>query len=185
MDNQIYVWGKGPSATTVSASPKVSVHGSSVLIEGSVTDESPGAPGTAAISDADQEAWMEYLYMQQPMPLGVTGVSVSLDALDPNGNFVHIGTVTSDASGMFKKSFTPEISGDYAIIASFAGSKSYGSSSAETAISVSEAQSPTNNPTATPQSIADMYILPLSIVIILAIAIVGIVLSLLLIRKRP
>jgi hypothetical protein len=184
-DDNWYCIGKGPSATTVTASPKVSMHGSTVLVEGTVTDQSPGAPGTAAISDADQEAWMEYLYMQQTMPFNVKGVTVSLNALDPNGNFVPIGTVTSDASGMFKKSFTPEIPGDYTIVASFAGSKSYGSSSAETAISVSEAPSPTNAPTTAPQSMADIYFLPVSIAIIIAIIVVGIVLSLLLLRKRP
>ena len=37
--------------------------GSSVLIQGTVTDQSPGAKGTPAISDERQSAWMEYLYM--------------------------------------------------------------------------------------------------------------------------
>ena len=98
--------------------------------------------------------------MQQPMPMSAKGVAVSLDALDPNGNFVHIGTTTSDASGKFSYAFTPEVPGKYTVIASFAGSKSYGSSSAETAIAVSEAPATTNAPTPAPQSIADTYFLP-------------------------
>ena len=45
---------------------------------------------------------MEYLYEQQGMPTNATGVEVSLDTIDPNGNLVHIGTVISDSNGMFK-----------------------------------------------------------------------------------
>jgi hypothetical protein len=41
-DMQVYSIGKGPSATTISASPKVSMYGSSVLIEGSVIDTAAG-----------------------------------------------------------------------------------------------------------------------------------------------
>ncbi len=38
--------------------------GTSVMITGSVTDQSPGAAGTPAISDEDMSAWMEYMYVQ-------------------------------------------------------------------------------------------------------------------------
>ena len=41
-DNSIYAVGKGPSATTVTAGPEVTVEGSSVLVKGMVTDVSPG-----------------------------------------------------------------------------------------------------------------------------------------------
>ena len=41
-DQRIYAVGKGPSETTVTASPKVTGFGSSVQIEGMVTDVSPG-----------------------------------------------------------------------------------------------------------------------------------------------
>ena len=108
-DNKFYCIGKGHSATTVTAPDAVQPFGSEVLLQGTVTDQSPGALGTPAIADADQEAWMEYLYMQQPMPFNVTGVPVSLDAYDPNGNLVHIGTATSDGSGHFSYIFTPQV----------------------------------------------------------------------------
>jgi len=184
-DNQILCIGKGPSATTVVASPKVSVNGDTVLIEGTVTDQSPGAKDTPAIADADMQAWMEYMYMQQAMPTDAKGVEVTLDAIDPNGNFVNIGTTTSDASGMFKKAFIPEVPGEYTIIATFAGSKSYGYSYAETAIAVSDAPA-TPAPTAAPmQSTADLYFVPAIAGIIVAIIIVGAVLALLMLRKRP
>ena len=156
-DNRMYVYGKGPSATTVTVQNDVIARGSSVLIKGTVTDQSSGAKGTPAIADADMEAWMEYLYMQQAIPANAKGVEVTLDTIDPNSNFVHIGTVTSDMSGMFKKMWTPEVPGEYTVIATFAGSESYGSSYAETAIGVTaapSAQAPiaTPGPTATPPS---------------------------------
>ena len=112
-DTMIYCVGKGPSATTVSAPPKVSVHGTSVMMTGTVTDQSPSGKrntndrldfvlkDTPAISDEDQEAWMEYMFMQQAIPTNAKGVEVTLDAIDPNNNFIHIGTTTSDITGKF------------------------------------------------------------------------------------
>jgi hypothetical protein len=180
-DNQIYSFGKGQTATSVTASPKVSVHGNSVLIEGTVTDQSPGdtclgipAAGTPAISDDSMSAWMEYLYMQQPKPTNATGVVVSLDTLDPNGNFVHIDTVTSDESGMYKKAFVPEVPGEYTIIATFGGSNSYYSSYAETAINVDEAPQATAAPEY-PQPIDNTWtIVGVGIAMIIAVAIAAI-----------
>ncbi len=150
-DNQLYCFGKGPSATTVSAPQTVIPQGSSVMITGTVTDQTPSseAKDKPAISDADQSAWMKYLYAQQPMPKNAKGVEVSLDTYDPNGNYVHIATVTSDVSGMFKKMWTPEVPGEYTVIATFAGTNSYYGSSAETAVGVSKPVSPVVTPTPT------------------------------------
>jgi hypothetical protein len=145
-DMRIYCYSKGPSATTVSVSPKVSALGSGIMIEGTVIDKSAGTTqqeqagrfpnGVPAMSDEDQSAWMEYVYMQQKMPKDAQGVTVTLAAIDPNGNYQDIGEVTSDMSGMFKKMWTPEIEGEYTIIATFEGSDAYFSSYAETAIGV-------------------------------------------------
>jgi hypothetical protein len=189
-DNQIYCYGKGPSAVTVTASPEVSVNGDNVLIKGTVTDQCAGAKalaekmgyvnGVPAIADESMQAWMEYLYMQQSMPTNATGVEVTLDTLDPNGNFVHIDTVTSDTSGMFKKLWTPEVPGEYTVIATFAGSASYYSSYAETAIGVSEAPAATAPPEY-PQPIDyTMHFVGVGIAIIIAVAIVGV----LILRKK-
>jgi len=192
-DNQIYAYGKGPSATTVTASPKVSVHGSNVLVEGYVTDISPGTEeyaqtarfpnGVPAIAGESMSAWMEYLYQQQPMPTNATGVEVTLDTIDPNGNFIHIDTVTSDMSGGFKKMFTPEVPGEYTIIATFAGSESYYASYAETYIGVSQAPAatPTPAPAAQPLPPIETYFIVATVVLLIAIAIVG----LMILRKRP
>ncbi len=182
-DNRIYCFGKGQTATTVSASPEVSVYGNSVLIKGTVLDESTGAAGTAAIADEYMTEWMEYLYMQQSYPDNATGVEVSLDVVDANGNFRNIGTVTSDANGVFSYAWTPDIPGKYTVYATFAGSESYWQSSAENAFTVDEAPVATPEPTPAPQSAADMYFIPMSIGIIIAIIIVGI-LVVLMSRKR-
>lgn len=147
-DNRIYCFGIGQSATTVAAAPKVVTQGSSILIEGTVTDQSPGAKGTPAISDLCMSEWMEYIYQQRPVPMNAQGVPVKLIAVDPNGNTQDIGTVTTNMGGMFKKLWTPPVPGEYTIIAMFEGSASYGASDAQTAIGVVVAPAP--EPTATP-----------------------------------
>ena len=176
-DNQIYAFGKGQSKTTVSAPLTAVTQGQSVMLTGTVTDQSPGKPGTPAISDESMSAWMEYQYMQQPIPMNAKGVSVTLDALDSNGKLITIGTVTSDMSGMFKKLWTPEAQGEYTIIATFHGSESYYSSYAETAVGVTAAQASTSNA----QAPTEWYTIGTGIAVIIAIAIVGI----LLLRKKP
>jgi hypothetical protein len=157
-DCQIYTFGKGQTITALSASPKIVVKGNSILLEGSVTDESPGTKdpdrtarfpyGVPAISDANMSDWMEYVYMQQLKPTNATGVPVHLTAIDPNGNSQEIGTATSDTDGKFSVMWTPPVEGKYTIVANFEGSNSYYASHAETALGVSVAQSPA--PTATP-----------------------------------
>jgi hypothetical protein len=151
-DNRIYVFGKGPSATTVTVSSQVVSKGSSVLISGTVTDQSAGQPGTPAIADKDMSAWMSYLKRQQQIPANAEGVPVMLTATGPDGSVITIGTVTSDMSGVFKKLWTPQTEGEYTITATFSGSDSYGSSYAETVMgaTAAPAASPSSAPTATP-----------------------------------
>ncbi len=157
-DNSIYAVGKGPSAITVDAPLTNIARGQSVTIRGTVTDVSAGAKQkiqdglfnvVPAISDESQAAWMEYIYMQKPMPTDATGVTVKLTTLDPNGNTVDIATVTSDSSGLFYTNWTPQIEGSYKIIATFAGSNSYWGSTATTAMSVGPAPSASPIPTTT------------------------------------
>jgi outer membrane protein assembly factor BamB len=192
-DNRIYAVGKGPSATTVAASPKVSVHGSSVLVEGMVTDVSPGTAdsvvamrfpgGVPAVSDASMGEWMKYVYAQFERPTDATGVEVVVSVVDPNSNSYEVGRATSDADGFFKLSFTPEVPGEYTIIASFDGSGAYYGSFAQTAVGVEEAPAATPEPTPSSTSTADLYLVPGIVGIIVAIAVVGAVIVLML-RKR-
>ncbi|MCW4006074.1 MAG: PQQ-binding-like beta-propeller repeat protein [Candidatus Bathyarchaeota archaeon] len=140
-DMQLYAFGKGETETIVSASPKVVSYGRSVLIEGTVTDQSPGAKDLPAIADADMTEWMKYVYKQYPLSQDVNGVPVTLTAVSSNGDTVTIGTVTSDASGMFKAMWTPpDADCEYSIVAAFDGTKSYWPSCAETAVGVEAAQ---------------------------------------------
>jgi hypothetical protein len=197
-DNSIYCYGRGPSATAVTANPKVSVQGSSVLVEGTVTDQSPGGRqdssgnlikplmGSPAISDEYMGKWMEYWYAQRPMPEDAKGVDVSLSVIDPNGNYKDIGTATSDTTGKFGLAFTPEVPGTYQIIASFAGSNAYGPSFATSFITVDEpVVTPTPNVTTLPVTVSEQYFIPAIVGIIVAIVIVGAMLAILLLKKKP
>jgi outer membrane protein assembly factor BamB len=148
-DNKIYCYGKGPSKTTVTAGPKVSALGSKIVVEGTVTDQSPGTEqleqanrfpnGVPAIADEYQEDWMEYVYMQQVRPQCVEGVEVVLTTYDPNGNTYEIGRTTSSDIGTFGCEVDLPVPGLYKIIATFEGSDAYYASSAETYVSVTEA----------------------------------------------
>ena len=123
--------------------------------------------------------------MQQPKPTDTIGVQVSLDTIDPNGNLVHIGDATSDTHGNYGYTFTPKIPGTYQIMATFAGTNSYGSSSATTYLGVAESPAPTTAPTPIPSSIADTYFIPaiagLFILIIIVLAVVVVIM----LRKHP
>ena len=123
------------------------------------------------MSDADQAKWMEYVYMQQVKPTDAVGVEVTLTVLDPNGNTYDVGTATSDVDGFFKAAFIPQVSGEYTITASFAGSESYWPSAAKTAINVEQAPEATPGPTPTPASMTDTYLAGSTIAIIAAIGI--------------
>jgi len=153
-DGQVYGFGRGPSATTVTASPKSSALGTSVVIEGTVTDQTPtgrrnindelqfSLKDTPAISDEDMQAWMQYKFMEQRYPEDAKGVEVVLTVLDPNNNIYEVGRTTSDITGAFGYAFEPPVPGLYKIIATFEGSASYGPSSAANYIHVDEAPSP-------------------------------------------
>jgi outer membrane protein assembly factor BamB len=182
-DGKIYCFGKGPSKTTVQAPMTQVTLGENLMITGTVTDQSPGAKDTAAISDESMTDWMEYLYMQKSIPANATGVPVSINVIDANGNFRNIGTTTSDTSGTFGYTWKPDIPGQYKVIATFAGSESYGSSYAETYFTVVEAPAASPTPTPTPVSVAEQYFVPMSIGMIVAIIVVGAVIVLML-RKR-
>ena len=168
-DGYMYVFGKGQSATTVSAPQAALPKDSNVMITGSVLDMSPGNPNTPAVADESMSAWMEYLYMQKPIPGDAKGVTVKLGAIDSNGNYQDIGEATSDLGGNFGKSWMPPVEGDYTIMATFEGTESYGSSFDTTYFTVDPAPEPT--PTQTPATQTDTYITGSTIAILAGIAI--------------
>jgi hypothetical protein len=193
-DQQVYSIGKGPSSTTVTASPKVSLYRNEVLIEGVVTDVSPGTQGyditarfpsgVPAVSDESQGEWMKYVYAQFPRPTNATGVEITMSVVDANGNYREIGKTTSSSDGYYSLPWTPDISGEYNVYAYFDGSNSYYPSHAETAFVIEPAQA-----TPTPQAQitlppTEMYIAAGVIAIIIAIAI-GFAVTILVLKKRP
>jgi hypothetical protein len=191
-DMQVYCVGKGPSDTSVTASPKVSAEGDSVLVEGFVTDIAAGTKqteqagrfpdGVPAVSDESMGDWMEYVYMQKPKPTDVTGVEVILYVLDPNENYYEVGRATSDENGFFSCVFEPEVPGKYTVIAKFEGSESYWPSHAVTALNVEEAPVVTQ-PTPSPAPMTDTIVTGFGIGMIIAIVVIGLVIILML-RKR-
>ncbi len=181
-DGQVYTFGKGPSATTVTAPDVVVSQGTGVMIKGSVTDQSPGQKNTPAVADESMSAWMEYLYMQRPMPSNVKGVQVVLTAIDPNGITQNIGTVTTDMSGNFGFMWTPSATGQYQIKATFMGTNSYSSSYATTYVGIGSASSSASPSVAPPPEAApstDIYIIVAAVAVIIVVAAVAVVL-----RKR-
>jgi hypothetical protein len=192
-DGKIYAFSKGQTSISLSAPTVPSIVGSSVLIQGTITDQSPGqtafntpAAGTPAISDDSMTSWMQYQYMQQPKPTNATGVTVTLTALDPNGNTIQLGTTQSDSSGNFALSWqAPSVPGLYRVTASFSGTESYYLSSAGTSFTIAE-PAPTVEPNQpnTVDTSAILYIEAATAAIIVAIAIATIVIVLNF-RKRP
>jgi hypothetical protein len=194
-DNQIYTVGRGPTATTIST-PHIGLpFGSSLVIAGSVTDISVGTQqtqqaadfpnGVPVASDTSMTKWMGYVYQQQPIPTDFTGVPVTIDVLDSNGNYRNIGITTTDASGTYRLTWTPDIPGDYTVYATFAGTNGYWPSYAEDGFNVMQEPSVTPAPTTVPASMADQYFVPAIAGLFVAIIVVGALMTILLLRKRP
>jgi len=182
-DNQIYAFGKGPSRTTVGASSKVIARGDTVLIEGTVTDESAGTEqlelearfpnGVPAIADEYMTEWMEYLYMQQPCPMEVNGVPVKLEVFGEDGSYIELGTVISNSYGDFAYEWTPPDEGLYTIMATFDGSDSYWRSYDATYLSVGPAAEPSGpidpEPTEAPLITTEIAIIIAAVIVALAV----------------
>ncbi len=194
-DQRIYAVGKGPTQVTVNANPGAISLCGGVMLQGYVTDISPGTNddvlkmrfpnGVPAVADDSMSEWMLYVYKQFAKPMSATGVTVSLDVMDANGNYRNIGTTTTDANGFYSFDWIPDIEGKYTVYASFGGSKAYYGSLAETAFAVGPAAA-TPAPTEPPaQSAADMYFVPAVAGLFVLIIIVLVLVVLLMLKKRP
>jgi len=193
-DQRVYAIGKGPTVTTAEA-PKAGIPlGSSLVISGSVLDISPGTAttemklrfpnGVAAVSDESQSQWMLHVYKQFERPTNLTGVDVTIDVVDANGNYRNIGTATADSNGYYSLQWTPDISGKYSVFVTFAGSRAYYGSFSQTSFAVDDVAS---TPTAQPERetpISEQYFLPAIVGLFIFVAVIGAVIILML-RKRP
>jgi hypothetical protein len=182
-DGYEYVFGKGLSKTTVTA-PDVSVTlGTALTIKGTVTDQSPAQPDTPCVSKDSMKTQMEYLHMQLPIDgiwhnLTMTGVDVTLTAIDDKGTSTNIGTATTSAYyGTFEKAWTPPSESTYKIIASFAGDDSYGSSGAQTAVTVGPAPAQIQIPAQIVPPDYTMTIIGTGVAVIIAVAIAVLILK--------
>ena len=192
-DGYMYVFGKGQSATTVTAPDIAAPQGTGVVIKGTVLDQSPAQPNTPCVAKSSMSLEMEHIHMSMQITglwgnETVTGVPVILTAIAADGSVTDLGTVTTNGYyGTFSYTWTAPKSGDYTILASFAGDDSYGSSSAATTLSVGPAVTvaPTQTlpPQVTASDIASQMLTYLAIgvvAIIIAIAIA----TLLIIRRK-
>jgi hypothetical protein len=183
LDGEIYAFGRGPSATSVSAPNTAIPKGTPVLIQGTVTDQSPGQThigvplkGTPAISDDSMSEWMQYMFLSQPKPTDAKGVPVKLTVTYPDGTTEVIGTTTSDITGYYAFAWTPQTPGLYKVTATFEGSGSYYSSMDNTAFVVSETTTTFASPEASSSSsenampLTSIYIGVAVVVVIVAIA---------------
>jgi hypothetical protein len=183
----LYVYGKGKSSTTVTAPDTAVSLGTALTIKGTVMDLSPAQPNTPCVSAASMTTQMQYLHFQLPQT-GVwnnetlTGVTVSLAAIDSTGAVTDLGTVaTNGYYGTFSKAWTPTKEDTYTIVASFLGDDSYGSSAAATAVTVGPAPATPDTPQYPTPIDYTMTIIGAAIAIIIVVILVGV---LILMRKR-
>jgi hypothetical protein len=149
------------------------------MITGTVLDMSPGQSGTPCVSADSMVTQMEYLHRQQPIDgvdhtKTITGVPVTLTAVDQDGDWIDLGKTTTDGYyGTFGLEWTAPDEGKYEIIASFEGDDSYGSSSAATYVTVGPAPSPAEPETEEPSEEAPFP--TTEVAIIAAVAVVAVV----------
>ena len=189
-DGYMYVFGKGQTQTTIETPLVAASKGQSIVLQGTILDMSPAQPGTPCVAKESMTTQMEYLHEQQPIAglwnnETIKGVPVSIDAIDPNGNSVHIATVNSEGySGTYAYTWIPEISGQYQITATFIGDESYGSSFATAYASVTDnpqtTATPSNTETVVSNQPYELYIIGMGIAIIVTVLLVGFLLY----RKR-
>jgi outer membrane protein assembly factor BamB len=190
-DNTITAIGKGPSATTVSAPETGVAKGSKALISGTVMDVSPGTKdpkqmmrfpnGVPAVSDASMSEMMLYVYKTEQPSMDIMGVTVQLEAIDPEGEYLYIGATTTDMYGNYGHDFTPAKEGKYMIMASFKESGGYYGSTDTAYLAVGPALAPSGP--ITPEPHAPLITTEVAIILVAAVAAIVIV-AFLVMRKR-
>jgi hypothetical protein len=193
-DNSITALGKGPSATTVATAQTGVSKGSKSLISGTVMDVSPGTKqtntmlrfpdGVPAVSDASMSAWMLYVYKTEQLnPMDILGVTVQLEAYDPDGEYLYIGAAETDMYGNYGLEFTPAKEGTYWIMASFKDSGAYYGSVDTAYLAVGPAVSVSGPITPEPTGAEPIISTEIAIVLVVAVAAIAVV-AFLALRKR-
>jgi outer membrane protein assembly factor BamB len=188
-DGNMYVFGKGQSATTVETPDAAIPLGTAFTIKGTVLDQSPAQPGTPCVSKDSMTTQMEYLHLQMPITglwgnETITGVPVTLTAIGSDGTVTDIGTTTTNGyGGTFAMAWTPTKQDTYTIMASFAADDSYGSSMATTGVTVGPAPTTPETPEIPTPVDYTMTIAYAAIAIIIAV-VIAVAVAVLLLRKR-
>ena len=128
---------------------------------------------------------MEAVYMQQPIPHNTTGVPVTLSVIDSNGNYRTIGTTTSDGTGTYGYTWTPDIAGAYTVIATFAGTNGYYGSTAQTHVYAGESAATTSNLTTSTGNYATTTDFAIGVAAIIIVLVIIGALIMVMVRKRP
>lgn len=154
--NQLFCFGKGPSAVTVSVSQPQIAKGEYVWITGTVTDQSAGQKDTPCVSTADMSGWMQYLHSSFPVVTNKHGVTLTLYAQGSDGNTITIGDVTTNGdNGEFAMQWVPPAEGMYTITGVFLGDDSYWTSNGDTHLAVGpQAVAPTSSSSSTTAAIS-------------------------------
>ena len=127
--------------------------------------------------------WMMYVYKTEQMPAMPMGVTVYLEAIEPDGAYLYIGETTTDMYGNYGMEFTPAKEGKYMIMASFKESSAYYGST-DTAYLAVGPQVTASGPI-TPEPTHGTPIITTEVAIILIAAIAAIVIiAFLVMRKR-
>jgi len=191
---RLIAFGRGPSQTTIATSSSMVSKGSSVLIMGSVLDQSPMLKDTPCVAEESMTAQMEYLVMDRPKPTDSVGVPVQIWVTGPDGSTSSVGSALTDIYGNYAFEWTPPDNGIYRVSAYFAGDKSYFPSDAGTVFTVAEGPSasvspsptvsgsPTTVPTEGPGAPSPSEIYLIAVLAVVAIVVVAIAVAL--IRRR-
>ncbi len=118
------------------------------------------------------------------MPTNVTGVPVTLSVTDSNGNYYKIGTATTNEMGFYSFNWTPTISGNYVVTATFAGTQSYYGSSADTAFYASPASTVTSTSAPITANYATTTDFMIGVAAIIVVVIVCFAAAIVMLRKR-
>ncbi|MCJ7613186.1 hypothetical protein MUO71_00245, partial [Candidatus Bathyarchaeota archaeon] len=109
-----------------------------------------------------------------------TGVTVQLEAIDPDGGYLYIGAATTDMYGNYGLTFTPQMEGKYMIMASFKDTGAYYGSTNTDYLAVGPAVTPSG-----PITPEEQPLITTEVAVILAVAVAAIVIvAFMALRKR-
>ena len=139
--------------------------------------------GVPCVADESMSEWMMYVYKTEQLPNMPMGVTVYLEAVDPDNEYLYIGSTTTDQYGNYGLEFTPAKEGKYMIMASFKESGAYYGSTDTAYLAVGPAVSAAGPITPEPQPTHGLISTEVAIILVAAIAAI-VIIAFLVMRKR-